>query len=109
MIPVSNEVVGINDSRDGTLETVLNSLAHVLAGAKLLTDTLVDKHVGIHCRTHRKHDTCDTRQRQYSRERRQDTYQQEYVAQQCEVGNQARNQTIVEDHVQQDQHKAQRK
>ena len=99
--------VRIHDSGDGTLETVLDSFTHAFAGAQFLTDTLVDQHVGIHSGTHRQHDTGDTRQGQYSGEGCEDTEQQEDVAQQGGIGDETRNPAIVENHVDEDEHKAQ--
>ena len=98
--------VRVHNGTDGTLETVLNSLTHTLTAAQLLTNTLVDKHVRIDRHTHRQDDTGNTRQGQNSAERRQNTYQQEDVAYQCCIGNQTRNPTIIEDHIDQDQHEA---
>ena len=94
--------VRIHNRGDGTLETVLDSLTHTFTCAELLTDTLVDKHVRIDCTTHGEDDTGNTRQRQYCAERRENTYQQEYVANQRCVGNQTRDPTVVEDHIDQD-------
>ena len=101
--------VRVYDSADSPLETVFNSLTHSLATTEFLTDTLVDEHVCIHRTTHGQHDTCDTRKGQDGTERREDTYQQEDVANQCSIRNQTRNPTIVEDHVDQDEDEAQGK
>ena len=84
-------------------ETVLDSQAQTLTAAKLLLDAFVNNHVGIHGHTHRQHDTRDTGQRQHGTERNQNTEQQEYVAQQGDIGQPA-GCLIVEAHIEKHQH-----
>ena len=94
--------VCIDNSGDGALITVGDGCTQALTEFLLLTDSLEHKHVSIHCHTHRQHDTGDTRQGQHRSERSEDTEQQNNVAYQRCIGDETGDETVVENHIEED-------
>ena len=82
--------------------TIFYCFLQALATLEFLTDALENKHVSIHSHTHREHDTGNTRQGQNATERSEDTEYEEDVEQEGCISDKARNQTIVENHVDED-------
>ena len=91
--------VRVEDGRESVTITCGNSLLHTLTRTKLFLDTFINKHVGIHRSTQRKHHTGETWQRQGCLERRQNTKREEYIDEQCQVSHHTRYNVVHNNHV----------
>ena len=91
--------VGVDDGRQGVSVTIADGFFEVFACAQLFANAFIYQHIGIDGHTHCQHYTGDTRQGEHCLERRQDAEQEEYVAKQCQVGNESGNESVVEHHI----------
>ena len=98
--------VGVEDGREGIAVTLSHRFLHIFTLAQLLLDTLVDKHVGIHGSTQRKHHTGDTTHRQGSLERGQDTKREEHIDDQGTDSDRTRDDVIDGKHEDDQQHES---
>ena len=96
--------VRVEDSRESVRVTLLQSFLQAQTALQLFLDTLVNEHVSIYSSTQRQHDTGDTRHRQGSLERCQNTQCEEQVEQQGDIGKDTGDEAIQHDHVNHQQH-----
>ena len=91
--------VRVEDSAECVAVTGLQGILDVLAVTHLFLDTLIDKHVGIHGRTKRKHDTGKSRHGQSGLERGKNTEREEQVHDKGAVGHHTWDETVHGHHV----------
>ena len=96
--------VGVEDGAVGITIAILESLYDVLSGAEFFLGAFIDKHVGIHCHTERKHHTGNTAHGQGSLEADEHAEGEEEVEQECAVGNHARSEAVEEAHENHEEH-----
>ena len=96
--------VGVDNGREGIAVAVGKSSLNLLACAKLLLGTLVDKHVGIHCHTEGEHHTGNTAHGERRLERCQHTQDEEEVDDQGAVGDHTGLDAVEQTHVNHQQH-----
>ena len=90
--------VTVDDGGVGVLVTVLHSEALSFAGTHLLTDTLIDNHVGVDGHTEGQHKTGDTGQGEDGAEGGQHTDDEEHVAEQGQVSHKTGT-VVIEQHI----------